>query len=366
MTKNDGGKKLFISELQEGQRVDELFLVAVNNRAETKAGKPYLILTLMDKSGEIGGRLWDNADFFAKEAPVGSVVCLQGTAQSFRDELQLKIDSLQQVSMNDERIVMSDFLPACNRAVAEMLQELKQIIASITDVPLRKLLQSLFKGSLLDDFSLAPAAKKMHHAYLGGLLEHTLSVTSLADKIAEHYTALDRDMFLAGALLHDVGKIREFSYSSVPFDYTDSGRLLGHMILGSEMVREHAQKVKDLSADRLDQVIHMILSHHGRHEFGAPVLPMTLEAILLHHVDDIDAKVNYIGALSEKIDTPGQQWSDYQRPLERFLLLRKPELESKEANLFASDATLCKRADRKQKAEKTAPQDFAAKQRSLF
>ncbi len=366
MIKSAGSKKLFVNQLQEGQRIEELFLVAANSQAETKAGKSYLILTLMDKSGEIGGRLWDNAPLYAKEAPVGSVVLLSGTAQSFRDQLQLKVDSLKQVAMSSAGVELSDYLPACKRPVEDMVQELHQTIASVKDVPLKKLLQSLFKGEILEEFSLAPAAKKMHHAYLGGLLEHTLSVASLAVKIAQQYRELDSDLFLTGALVHDLGKIREFSYSSVPFDYTDSGRLLGHMILGSEMVREHGGKVKGLSSERLDQLLHLILSHHGRHEFGAPVLPMTLEAILLHHADDIDAKVNYIGALSEKLEEPGQQWSDYQRPLERFLLLRKQEKHDTAQDLHDECPSRKSSAAKKPKVVNEPEKKSTIKQRSLF
>ncbi len=361
MKKGTGRKNLFVDQLQVGQRVEELFLVAGNSRAETKAGKPYLILTLMDKSGEIGGRLWENADHFAKQATVGSVVLVQGTAQSFREELQLKVDSLRQMDPEEPGVELSDYLPTCDRPVAEMVAELTEIIASIEDGTLKELLQAIFKGDIMTDFCQAPAAKKMHHAYLGGLLEHTLSVTSLAGRLAEQYGHLDRDIFLAGALLHDLGKIREFSYTSVPFDYTDSGRLLGHMILGSEIVREHAKKIKDLSPERLDQLVHLILSHHGRHEFGAPVLPLTIEAILLHQLDDIDAKVNYIERLSKKMDSPGQQWSDYQRPLERFLLLTKPEENSPGSTLQSQPGEA-----QQLNSNQVAPGDGGVKQRSLF
>jgi len=162
----------------------------------------------------------------------------------------------------------------------------------------------------------------MHHACLGGLLEHTLSVAGLALKICEHYPRLDRDLLLAGALLHDLGKIKEFSYASLPFDYTDQGRLIGHLVLGAEMVRRQAESVPDLAPARLDQLLHLILSHHGRHEFGSPCLPMTSEAILLHHLDDMDAKMELIDRLSEQVEGDGYRWSDYQRSLERFLYLR--------------------------------------------
>ena len=203
-----------------------------------------------------------------------------------------------------------------------MEQELQDVISSVRSDGIRELLQRIFRGETLKQFLLAPAAKKMHHAYLGGLAEHTLSVTALAGKISDHYPELDRDLMTAGALLHDIGKIREFDYTSAPFSYTDSGRLIGHLVLGSELVKDAAADIDDLPDGALDQIVHLILSHHGRHEFGSPTLPMTREAILLHHVDDMDAKMNYMEQLSGKLEGAGYQWSDFQRPLERFLLLK--------------------------------------------
>ncbi len=361
------GKQIFINELQEGQRIDELFLVAGSKRLETKAGKPYLIVTLMDRSGEIGGRLWENVDRYESEAEVGSVAVLRGSAQSFRDELQLKIDSVNKLQEDDPRVDLADYLPTSKRPVEQMLLELQDIIDSLTDHDLRQLLQEIFQGETLAAFKAAPAAKKMHHAYLGGLLEHTLSVTTLAGRIADQYQSVDRDLFLSGALLHDLGKIKEFSFHSVPFDYTDSGRLLGHAMLGSEIVREAAGRVAKLSAHRLDQVLHLILSHHGRHEFGAPVVPMTIEALLLHHVDDIDAKVNYIDKLSENVGDDENQWSDYQRPLERFLLLHgSPEEKPKTEQPAGKESRAVPGKKKEKKRDKAKTGDDSLKQQTLF
>jgi len=325
MTESISNKKVFVEQLRDGQIIEELFLVAKADRAETKAGNPYLILSLMDRSGEIGGRLWENLDQYGDQAVVGSVAMIKGVAQSFRDELQIKVDSLKFFSFDDPSVELSDFLPSSKFPVNFMLSELKRLIALVTDRSLFNLLEKVFQGKTLEDFKTAPAAKRMHHAYIGGLLEHTLSVASLAVGMAAHYPQLDRDLFLTGALLHDLGKVKEFSYKSVPFEYTDSGRLLGHLVIGAEMVREAARDVSGLTDERLDQLIHMILSHHGRYEFGSPVLPMTIESILLHHIDDIDAKVNFIDKLSTRLSSPGYQWSDYQRPLERFLLLKNSD-----------------------------------------
>lgn len=347
------GKKQLVAELQEGQQVRDIFLVARKTLAETKAGKPYLAMTLMDRTGEIEARVWDNAAGFDDHAAVGNYVLVQGTAKSFRDQLQLGIVFLEQVDA--QSVSPADFMPASRRPVAEMQAELQEYIASVSDGGLQELLLAIFTGDTLDQFSTAPAAKRMHHAYLGGLLEHTLSVTGLAVRIADHYPGLDRDMLLTGALLHDLAKIIEFSYAAPPFDYTDQGRLLGHLVLGVDMVRRAALPIQGLSPERLDQVCHLILSHHGRHEFGAPVLPMTQEALLLHHLDDMDAKMNYTDQLREKMTDPGYQWSDYQRPLERFLYMQPLEGGGK--------AEPAPRPQKKTKAAQTALQE---RQQRLF
>lgn len=313
-------KTLFISDLAEGQQLRDLFLVSRKNLAETKNGKPYLALTLMDRSGTIEARIWDNAAHFDSRLETGQVIAIEGQVKAFRDQLQLNIASAAPLA--EDECQLSHFIPASKRSTRTMKEELAGFIGEIADPHLHRLLAEIFQGEVLKQFTLAPAAKLMHHAYLGGLLEHTLSVAGLAGRLAGHYPALDRDLLMAGALLHDLGKIREFSYTSVPFEYTDSGRLIGHLVLGSEMIRRQAEALDGFPPERLDQLLHLVLSHHGQHEFGAPCLPMTAEALLLHHLDDIDAKMNYIERLSEQVEPGTYQWSDYQRPLERFLLLR--------------------------------------------
>lgn len=320
-------KKIYISELREGQQLQELFVVARKSLAETKAGKPYLAMGLMDRSGEIEARLWDKAVQYDGQAAEGNFVQVQASVKSYRDTLQLNVVSLQQVEENAVRL--EEFMAASPRPLEDMERELKQVLAGLADAPLRNLLQEIFQGENLARFVRAPAAKKMHHAYIGGLIEHTLSLVGLAEKTADHYPTLDRDLLIAGTLLHDVAKIDEFEYSRLPFSYTDRGRLVGHLVLGVEMVRKAAESVS-IAEDRVDQLIHIILSHHGRLEFGSPVLPMTPEAILLHHLDDMDAKMNYIDQLRSKMDEPGFHWTDFQRPLERFLYLQSGETDGGE------------------------------------
>ncbi len=357
-------KKIFIDQLHEGQQVEDLFLVSRKTLAETRAGKPYLALALMDRTGEIEARLWDNAEQYDGAAEAGSYVRIQGTARSYRDRLQLVIGSLQRV--DEGQVRLEDFMPASHRPGEVMVAELESVIARLEDRPLHDLLRTLFAGETLELFCRAPAAKKMHHAYLGGLLEHTLSVTGMAARAADHYPGLDRDLLIAGALVHDIAKIREFSFARLPFDYTDSGRLIGHLVLGAEMVRQAAARVPDLTPDRLDQLIHMVLSHHGRHDFGAPVLPMTPEALILHHLDDMDAKMNYIDQLRGKLSGPGSHWTDFQRPLERFLYLRPMDDEEQEqegVNPAAQERQRPARPSRQSRREKS---EFEKRQQTLF
>ena len=313
-------KKMYVSQLVAGRPVDDIFLVTRKTLAETKAGKPYLALGLGDKSGEIEARLWDNASEYAAGIAEGSFARIKAVAKPFRDQLQLSVQSLEPVA--DDQVNLADFMPASKRSQAEMVKELEGIIAQVTDAGLQSLLREIFQGDVLARFQQAPAAKKLHHAYIGGLLEHSLSMAGMVGKTAAHYPMLDRSMLLAGALLHDIAKIEEYRFHRPPFDYTDRGRLVGHLVLGVELVRRAAEQVEQLSLEQVDQLVHIILSHHGQLAFGSPVLPMTPEAIILHHLDDMDAKMNYMEGLRDKMAKSGWQWTDYQRHLERYLYLQ--------------------------------------------
>ena len=328
MTIESNRKTFYIKDLKDGQQVADLFLISRKIYAETKAGKPYLALTLMDSSGEIEGRIWDGADQLNEIVAVGDVISAEASVKLFRDQLQLNINSVRVIDRDG--VALDEFMPASSKSSSVMKKGLQQLIDSVQDPYLSELLKNIFQGGLLQQFLTAPAAKMMHHAYLGGLAEHTLSVTQLAAKVCAHYQEIDYDLMIAGALLHDIGKIEEFDFSTPPFSYTDSGRLLGHLVIGSEMVRRKAEKIAGFQGDRLNNLVHMILSHHGRHEFGSPCLPMTREAILLHHFDDMDAKMNLINKLSAQVETGQYQWSDYQRSLERFLWLKGMEENAEE------------------------------------
>jgi 3'-5' exoribonuclease len=313
-------KQQFIKELQEGARISDLFMVKSSRLAETRAGKAYIQLTLMDKSGEINGPVWDRAEELFPHCSPGSFLQVQAVVQSYREQLQLKIDVMQPVS--SEEIHLADFVPSCPKDRAALAQRMQELVASVENQFLRKLLNRFLKKEpMWQRFQDSPAAKGIHHAYIGGLLEHSLSVAELADKLSAHYPGVDRSLLIAGALLHDLGKVEELQLDLALIEYTPRGRLKGHLVIGSEMVAVEAGRIKDFPAEVLEQLQHLILSHHGRHEFGSPTVPMTIEAFLLSFLDDLDAKMNLMEQLRVKMTEPGLHVTEYQRSLERFLYL---------------------------------------------
>jgi 3'-5' exoribonuclease len=311
-------KTLFANQVKEGQTVDDIFLVKEMSRAETRSGKPYLMLTLMDRSGEIAGRLWENAETFLHACAPGNLVKIIGQAQAYKGALQVKIDNVLELDKNEADIGL--FLLGSRRGIDEMAREILSLAKSIHNPFCRKLVLSFFRdNSFWVEFQQAPAAKSMHHAYLGGLLEHTLAVAKLVNMLAGLYPTLDRDLLMTGALLHDIGKTRELAYSAFPFDYTDRGRLVGHLVIGVGMIQDTINTIPEFPEDLATRLLHLILSHHGRYEFGSPSLPMISEAFVLNFLDDLDAKLNFLGRLEEQATEPGYQWTDFQRTLERFL-----------------------------------------------
>ncbi|MBU0967141.1 MAG: HD domain-containing protein [Proteobacteria bacterium] len=309
-----------INTIQDGQQVEGIFLLKEMIRAETKAGKPFLTLKIMDKTGELTGRIWDDADRWEQECTPGQAVAISGRTQSYKGNLQLIISEVRRVAEGE--VDLAQFIPSTSGNIEKMAAELEGFARSVDDALIRKLLLKFFHDQdFLEKFKRAPAAKSMHHAYLGGLLEHTLHVARLADKVAELYPSISRSLLMAGAILHDVGKVEELSVTSSLFDYSDQGRLMGHMVIGVEMVQEKISRIKEFPADMAMKIKHLILSHHGRYEFGAPTLPMLHEAFVLNFLDDLDAKINYVERLSAQVPEDHYQWSEYQRNLERFLFL---------------------------------------------
>lgn len=335
-------KRQYVEQLGEGDRIDDSFLVKSVRQGETKAGKPYLILTLMDRSGEIAGPIWDNVERFHSICQPGNVVFVRGSIGSFQGNLQLKVDDV--VTVGEVGVDMGCFLPCSPKNREDMAFELQKIVHSVEDSFYRKLLLKFFKkGSVWTTFQNAPAAKGIHHAYVGGLLEHSLSVAQLAENMASHYEGIDRSLLLTGALLHDIGKLHELSYNRGVIDYTDSGRLKGHIVIGCEMVGEEGRSIRDFSEERIQQLQHLIVSHHGKQEFGSPVVPMTVEALLLSFLDDLDAKMNITEQLRRKVEGNEMEWTDYQRSMDRYLYLKGFETKRSHGGDVYDDSDPAKR-----------------------
>lgn len=313
-------KQLYVEQMQEGARFEDIFMVKSAKIGETRAGKPYLVLSLMDSSGEISGPIWDNAQQIQPLCQVGNILLVRGTVNSYRDKLQLKIDQIE--NLEKDQIDLQAFFPASPRCRHQMSEDLQALIRTVANPFIRKLLNYFFESSdYWKSFQQAPAAKGIHHAYLGGLLEHCLSVARLADYLSGHYEGVDRSLLLAGALLHDIGKLEELQMENGVVEYSVGGRLKGHLAIGSELVGMIAATIKDFPRDLLEQLQHLILSHHGRREFGSPTVPMTVEALLLSYIDDMDSKMNVCEQLRRKMNSEEMSWSEYQRSLERYLYL---------------------------------------------
>lgn len=321
-------KGIYIKDIQPNQTVRGIFLVKEKNSALTKNGAFYLAMTVADKTGEMGARVWDKGEEWDPLFKKGDYISIEAQAESYRDQTQLNITQLTPCS--PETLNARDFLPSSPRDSEEMWRELKQLARRVTNPHFAQLLNSFFNDkSFSQRFKVAPAAKRMHHAYLGGLLEHTLSVTQLVADVVKNYPELDEKLVLTGSILHDMGKIREYSYppEASYFDYTDEGRLVGHLVIGAEMLQEKIETLPRFPKDTAMLLKHLILSHHGQHESGSPKRPKMAEAFVLHLLDDLDAKINAIRSL-KKAQVEPSAWSGFFRPLERYIYFGEAELEA--------------------------------------
>ena len=307
-------KKLFIKDIRAGDPVDEIFVLSEKTMAQKRDGNSFLNITVSDKTGNIKGVVWNMVDEISAGASSGDFVQVQGTVSEYKGVLQLVVKNM--TSIPTDSINPSDFLPATRRDIDKMFMRLLKLTASLETGYLKKLFDAFFNDmDFVRKFKNAPAAKKMHHAYIGGLLEHTLSMALLADRIAGHYSGVDRDLLLAGVILHDIGKIREFDYK-YSIDYSDEGRLLSHIVIGIMMLDEKLEQVEDFPQNQAVLLRHMIVSHHGTREFGSPEPPKTIEAVLLNYIDEIDAKVKGIRDFMATED-PNESWTSYHRLLGR-------------------------------------------------
>ena len=307
-------KNRFIADIQAGDVVDDIFVLSEKILSQKRDGSNFLNITLSDKTGMIKGVVWDDVAGITAGTASGDFVHVNGHVGEYRGSLQVVVKKM--VSIPADRINPTDFLPQTSRDIEGMFDRLSRITDSITNDNLKRLVDAFWKDKeFVRKFKTAPAAKKMHHAYIGGLLEHTLSMVSLVDKIAGHYSGVDRDLLLVGAIFHDIGKIDEFEYQ-FKIDYSDKGRLLNHIVIGLKMVDEKLSEIEQFPEDQALLLKHMIVSHHGAREFGSPEPPKIIEAVLLNYIDEIDSKVNGIRDFMASEDAD-EAWTSYHRILER-------------------------------------------------
>ena len=307
-----------ISDLKPGDAIVGYLLATDASYKTTRTGSEYLELKLTDASGELKGFLWDlkavEGEFDAIIPDV--FVKVKGRIEEFQGRKQVRVEKVR-FAPDDEVGDLSRFFPTSQRPIAEMLEELDRLIASVRDPWLRRLLE----GLLVQDadrraaFAKAPAAKSLHHVYLGGLLEHTLSVAGMAEQACAHYRTLNRDLVLTGVFLHDLGKTAELSYQR-SFGYTDAGNLLGHITLEAQWVDRAIERIPSFPEELRLQILHIVLAHHGKLEFGSPVLPKTPEALLVHYLDDLDGKLEGMFRLIKEESGQGN-WSAWSRSLDR-------------------------------------------------
>ncbi|MCC6589179.1 MAG: HD domain-containing protein [Bryobacterales bacterium] len=318
-------KSPYIADLEPSQLVTGTFLVQSKDVRQKKGGEHFLSLMLSDRTGDIDAKMWDNVDKIMDAFDRDDFVRVKGVAQIYHNKLQFTIHTL--VPVPTDEVDLADFFPASKRDPEEMWAELTQVVAGVGNVYLRKLLEAfLADPGVAPKFKRAPAAKTIHHAWLGGLLEHVLSLCSLVKLVAPHYPHVDQDLVMTGAILHDIGKIDELTYERT-FGYSDNGQLLGHILIGMRMIDEKIRTIPDFPPRLRTIVDHLILSHHGELEFGSPKVPLLAEAMLLHHLDNLDSKIECMRSAIEKDKLADGCWTTYISSLDRPVLKKSKYLE---------------------------------------
>ena len=312
----------FIKELGENEKIDQVFLLHEKQLRQNRNGNLYLLTRLADKTGTVTAMLWNAKEDTGHNVNPGDYVRLVGATQIFNGSLQIIAQSVEPAPAGS--YAEDDFVAFSAERRDALLAELQEVLGSLRHVHLRELANLFLKDtSFLEKFAMAPAAVKNHHAQRGGLLEHVVSLMAVADWIGRHYDALDRDLLVMGTFLHDIGKIDELSYER-DLAYTDEGQLVGHLVIGVTMLERKldeyaAEQSEPFPADLAMQLRHMIVSHHGKLEFGSPKLPMTLEAIALSYIDDLDAKLNTIVGLIDEDMNAESAWTAFHPNLGRKL-----------------------------------------------
>ena len=327
---------------QENKVIISSFVVASKQVKAKKTGEPYLALTLSDRTGQLEAKMWDNVAGVLEAFEQDDFVKVKGLLNKYNGRFQLTIHKLRR--LEEHEVDPADYLPKCPRDTEELWRELGAFVATFQNLHLKALLEGFMADpEIAAAYKTAPAAKTLHHAYIGGLLDHVVSLFRLCDLAVRNYPQIDRDLLLAGAFLHDVGKIHELSYGR-SFAYTTRGQLLGHMVIELEMLHAKIAEVAGFPDGLKTLLEHLIISHHGQYEFGSPKLPMFPEALMLHYLDDLDSKMESMRAHLERESQFDEDWTGYNaslgRPLlnTRKFLAPKPPAESAPAADSATQA----------------------------
>src|SRR6476619_4951974 len=309
----------FVEQLSDGENVDEIYLVVDKQLRANRNGNLYIQLDLGDRSGTINARMWNAGEPLYKSFDPGDFLQVKGKVQLFQGSLQLIANTLEKHDAN--RVELTDFLPHTKQDISKLLERLKAAVRKVSDPHLRALAETYFiDDAFMRAFARCPAGVKVHHAYVGGLLEHVVTMIDVAEKILPLYPEVNRDLVFMGVFLHDSGKVRELTFTR-SFSYSDEGQLLGHLTIGIEMLAEKAKRVPDLTGEAfppelLLRLKHLILSHHGEPEFGSPKVPMTAEAVALHAIDLMDSRI-HIAVREIADDRSESPWTPYNAALGR-------------------------------------------------
>jgi 3'-5' exoribonuclease len=302
----------------ENKVITSSFVVVAKQIKPKKTGEPYLALTLGDRSGQLEAKMWDNVDDVLEAFEQDDFLKVKGLINKYKQRFQLTIHKLRKLA--DSEIIFDDYLPKTIKDIDALWESLSQFVAGIQNPHLKALIRAFMDDpEIAAAYRNAPAAKTLHHAYIGGLLDHVVSLCRSCDLICQNYPQINRDLLLTGAFLHDIGKIHELTYNR-SFTYSTKGQLLGHMIIELEMLQAKLALVPDFPEELKTMIEHLIISHHGEYEFGSPKLPMFPEALMLHYLDDLDSKMEAMRAQFERDSTLDGPWTSYNPSLGRPLL----------------------------------------------
>lgn len=314
-------KSQYIEELKPGQTVKEKFLLAKKTLKEKRDGGFYTTVELTDRTGTIEGIAWNSVSEDLQSLSVGDFVFVSGNVNEYNERLQIVVQGINRLF--DNEIAPEDFLPQSDENIDEVMAEINEFISRVHNPFLKKVLELFFADeTFIIQFRTAPAAKKAHHAYLGGLAVHTRNILRLLTSSQTVYKFVNLDLLISGGLLHDIGKIYEYTYQK-KIDFSTRGKMLGHIIIGYELVKEKIDKIPQFPEDLKLKLLHMVLSHHGEFEWGSPKLPMFPEALVLHFIDNLDSKIEMMNDEMKKNRGREKEWSDYHPYLEREIYLKE-------------------------------------------